>query len=46
MATRAVRVKVRYVVELPAGALAKSGTVADDYLDILPAETVAATARP
>jgi len=27
---------VRYVVELPAGALAASGTVADDYLDILP----------
>lgn len=27
---------VRYVVELPAGALATSGTVADDYLDILP----------
>ncbi len=38
--------KVRYVVELPAGALAKSGTVADDYLDILPAEAVAAGARP
>ena len=30
--------KVKYVVELPAGALAQSGTVPDDYLDILPAE--------
>lgn len=32
---------VRYVVELPAGALAASGTVADDFLDIVPAETAA-----
>lgn len=30
--------KVRYVVELPAGALAASGTEPDDYLDILPAD--------
>ncbi len=29
---------VRYVVELPVGALATSGTVADDYLDILSEE--------
>jgi uncharacterized membrane protein (UPF0127 family) len=28
--------RVRYVVELPAGALARSGTVEDDYLEILP----------
>lgn len=28
---------VRYVVELPAGALATSGTVAGDYLDLLTA---------
>lgn len=28
--------KVRYVVELPAGALAGSGTVPGDYLDLLP----------
>lgn len=28
--------RVRYVVELPAGALAQSGTVEDDYLEILP----------
>ena len=27
---------VRYVVELPAGALARSGTVAGDYLTLLP----------
>lgn len=27
---------VRYVIELPTGALAASGTVSDDYLDILP----------
>lgn len=27
---------VRYVVELPVGALAASGTVTDDFLDILP----------
>lgn len=30
--------KVRYVVELPVGALARSGTERDDYLDILPAD--------
>ena len=27
--------KVHYVVELPAGTLQRSGTVADDYLDIV-----------
>jgi uncharacterized membrane protein (UPF0127 family) len=36
---------VRYVVELPAGALAASGTVADDYLDILPEEAANPLAR-
>lgn len=35
---------VRYVVELPAGALAASGTVADDYLDIVSAEAAALVA--
>lgn len=39
--------KVRYVVELPAGALAQSGTVEDDYLELLPraAATTDAGAR-
>ncbi len=34
--------KVRYVVELPAGALAQSGTVEDDYLELLPLTALAA----
>lgn len=38
--------KVRYVVELPAGALARSGTVVDDVLDILPAESHQPVAAP
>lgn len=38
--------KVRYVVELPAGTLARSGTVPDDYLDVVAAAPVAAGARP
>jgi uncharacterized membrane protein (UPF0127 family) len=38
--------KVRYVVELPAGALAQSGTVPDDYLDILPAEIPQSSPAP
>lgn len=38
--------KVRYVVELPSGALARSGTVADDYLEILAPAPDPARARP
>jgi uncharacterized membrane protein (UPF0127 family) len=36
--------KVRYVVELPAGVLAQSGTVEDDYLELLPVAAGAADA--
>ena len=38
--------KVRYVVELPAGTLERSGTVPDDYLDVVAAEPLAARSRP
>lgn len=37
--------KVRYVVELPAGTLARSGTVPDDYLDVV-AESGTPAPRP
>ncbi len=36
--------KVRYVVELPAGVLAQSGTVEDDYLELLPVGAAATDA--
>jgi uncharacterized membrane protein (UPF0127 family) len=38
--------KVRYVVELPAGTLARSGTVPNDYLDVIPGEPEAPAPRP
>lgn len=36
--------KVRYVVELPTGVLARSGTVEDDYLELLPLPAAATDA--
>ena len=37
--------KVHYVVELPAGTLAQSGTVEDDYLELFPVGAAATDVR-
>ena len=38
--------KVRYVVELPAGTLERSGTVPNDYLDVVTTEPGTPASRP